>query len=80
MARRCAAWLLLAFLVGFHTSVPAAAETTLLNVSYDPTRRFYSAVNKSLRGPVARSAQRDRNHLPVAWRLGGAGACGKLRS
>ena len=47
MARRCAAWLLLAFLVGFHTSVPAAAETTLLNVSYDPTRRFYSAVNRA---------------------------------
>src|SRR6476619_8193310 len=47
MARRCAAWLRLAFLVGFHTSVPAAAETTLLNVSYDPTRRFDSAVNRA---------------------------------
>src|SRR3954470_7621631 len=47
MVRRCAAWLLLTFLVGFHASVPVAAETTLLNVSYDPTRRFYSAVNKA---------------------------------
>jgi sulfate/thiosulfate-binding protein len=27
--------------------VPAAAETSLLNVSYDPTRRFYAAVNKT---------------------------------
>jgi sulfate/thiosulfate-binding protein len=27
--------------------VPAAAETSLLNVSYDPTRRFYAAVNKA---------------------------------
>ena len=27
-------------------SGPVAAETTLLNASYDPTRRFYAAVNK----------------------------------
>jgi ABC-type sulfate transport system substrate-binding protein len=26
---------------------PSAAETSLLNVSYDPTRRFYAAVNKA---------------------------------
>ena len=25
----------------------AAAQTTLLNASYDPTRRFYAAVNKA---------------------------------
>src|SRR5918997_5837034 len=35
------------FLVGFHSPVSTVAETTLLNVSYDPTRRFYSAVNKA---------------------------------
>ena len=27
--------------------LPAAAETTLLNVSYEPTRRFYADVNKA---------------------------------
>ena len=38
------------------------------------------AVNKAFADPLAGSAQRDRNHLPVAWRLGGAGACSKLWS
>ena len=36
-----------AFLLMHCTASPVWAEQTLLNVSYDPTRRFYSAVNKA---------------------------------
>jgi sulfate/thiosulfate transport system substrate-binding protein len=32
---------------GLLTSMPAAADTTLLNVSYDPTREFYVEYNKA---------------------------------
>jgi sulfate/thiosulfate-binding protein len=36
-----------ALLLMFCAAAPVSAEQTLLNVSYDPTRRFYSAVNKA---------------------------------
>src|SRR5947209_1687539 len=36
-----------AFLLMHCTASSVWAEQTLLNVSYDPTRRFYSAVNKA---------------------------------
>ena len=71
MALRCAAWLLLAFLVGFHASVPATAETTLLNVSYDPTRRFYSAVNKAF---ADRWRAQHSETITVYQSHGGSGA------
>src|SRR3954471_21598918 len=71
MVRRCAAWLLLAFLVGFHASVPVAAETTLLNVSYDPTRRFYSAVNKAF---ADRWRTQHNETITVYQSHGGSGA------
>ena len=35
------------FLAGLSLSAVAWADTTLLNVSYDPTREFYAEVNKT---------------------------------
>ena len=45
---RLARWLG-ALLIALHLlwPAPAVAETSLLNVSYDPTRRFYAAINKA---------------------------------
>jgi sulfate transport system substrate-binding protein len=50
---------------------PTLAETTLLNVSYDPTRRFYAAVNKAF---IARWREQTGEKLKVYQSHGGSGA------
>ena len=57
-----------------------AADATLLNVSYDPTRELYIAINKKLAansGP--RPARRSRSSGRT-WRLRTAGALGDRRA
>ena len=49
----------------------AAAQTTLLNASYDPTRRFYAAVNKAF--TARRRAERGET-VRVYQSHGGSGA------
>ena len=58
----------------------AGADTSLLNASYEPTRRFYSAVNKAFAAHWQAQRKRERHHLPIARRLGRAGARGQLRA
>src|SRR5262245_43757073 len=48
-----------------------AAETTLLNVSYEPTRRFYSAVNKAF---AARWQQQNGQDILIYQSHAGSGA------
>jgi sulfate/thiosulfate-binding protein len=71
VTRLYAVLLFLAFLFGFHAHVPAAAETTLLNVSYDPTRRFYSEVNKAF---AAHWRAQHGETITVYQSHGGSGA------
>ena len=53
-------------------SLPVArAETTLLNASYDPTRRFYSAVNKAF---AARWQSERHERITVYQSHAGSGA------
>src|SRR5215203_1526841 len=52
-------------------SAPAAAQTTLLNASYDPTRRFYASVNKVF--SARWRAERSEN-IRVYQSHGGSGA------
>ena len=63
----------LALLIGVQALAPrpAAAETTLLNVSYDPTRRFYGAVNKAF---TARWRAERGEDVRVYQSHGGSGA------
>src|SRR6266702_1840707 len=49
----------------------ARAETTLLNASYDPTRRFYSAVNRAF---AARWQSERHERITVYQSHAGAGA------
>src|SRR6266700_2529065 len=49
----------------------ARAETTLLNASYDPTRRFYSAVNKAF---AARWQSERHERITVYQSHSGSGA------
>ncbi len=42
-------------------AVPAFADVTLLNVSYDPTRELYKAVNAAFAAGWKSQDRRDRN-------------------
>ena len=57
----------------------AAANRTLLNVSYDPTRELYREINPCLRRSMAGEDRRTPHHQSVAWRLRrtGAGRAGR---
>ncbi len=59
-------------IVGLSMTAPAfAADQTILNVSYDPTRELYSAYQRGLRRASGRQTTGDTRHDPaVAWRLG----------
>ena len=65
--------LALAFVVGLQlfAPAPASAETTLLNASYDPTRRFYAAVNKAF---TARWRTEHGETVRIYQSHGGSGA------
>src|SRR5215204_2573358 len=52
-------------------ALPAWAETTILNVSYDPTRRFYSALNKEF---VRHWREQRGETVTVHQSHGGSGA------
>ena len=55
-------------------AVPAfAADTTILNVSYDPTRELYKAVNAAFAKDWKAKTGDDRHHRAVAWRFRQAG-------
>jgi sulfate transport system substrate-binding protein len=63
-----------ALLIGLQSLAPrqaVAAETTILNVSYDPTRRFYAAVNKAF---TARWRAERGETVKVYQSHGGSGA------
>jgi sulfate transport system substrate-binding protein len=53
------------------TATPTVAQTTLLNVSYDPTRRFYATVNKAF---VPRWRAQRGETVRVFQSHGGSGA------
>jgi sulfate transport system substrate-binding protein len=59
--------------MALHVLLPAlaAAETSLLNVSYDPTRRFYAAVNKVF---TARWRAEKGETIKIYQSHGGSGA------
>ena len=62
------------------TSAAVHAEpTTLLNVSYDPTRELYDDYNKAFAQYWKTKTGKDDQHPPVARRLGQAGAHGHRR-
>ena len=53
------------------SGLAAAADVSLLNVSYDPTRELYTAVNQALRGFLGEEPWRRESHRePVPRRLG----------
>ena len=58
---------------------PAGADTTLLNVSYDPTRELYRALDAAFVGRLEGQDGRDGDRAGLAWRLGRAGARGDRR-
>src|SRR5260370_40052547 len=69
---RCAAAALAAvFVVGAVRPLPAAAEQTLLNVSYDPTRELYAAIGKAF---AERWKAQSGETLVVRTSNGGSGA------
>ncbi len=69
---RCAAAALAAvFAVGAVRPLPAAAEQTLLNVSYDPTRELYAAIGKAF---AERWKAQSGETLVVRTSNGGSGA------
>ena len=51
-----------------------AADHTLLNVSYDPTRELYDDFNKAFVAAYQKETGKTRRDQAVAWRLGQAGA------
>ena len=58
----------------------AWADTTLLNVSYDPTRELYQEVNPVFaKGWKDKTGQTVRNQ-PIAWRVGRPGPFGHRRA
>ena len=71
--RSCADWRALALFVVWQLLGPfqAAAQSTLLNASYDPTRRFYAAVNKAF---TARWRAERGESVRVYQSHGGSGA------
>ena len=58
------------------TSPLLGAETTLLNASYEPTRRFYSAVNKAF---AARWQQQNGHGIFIYQSHAGSGAQARRR-
>ena len=64
---------LLAGAVQFGALGFAFADTTILNVSYDPTRELYKEFNAAFAAHVEGRDRRDRDDPAVAWRLGQAG-------
>jgi sulfate/thiosulfate transport system substrate-binding protein len=68
-----ASTIFLAIFIGFCASLGTSrAETTLLNVSYDPTRRLYSELNKAF---AARwRAQTNGDKITIYQSHGGSGA------
>ena len=56
-----------------------AADTALLNVSYDPTRELYSDYNEAFTAYWKKKTGKDVSRPPVARRLGQAGAHGDRR-
>ena len=66
--------LAVALALGLALPVTAAhADTTLLNVSYDPTRELYQEFNARLRQALEGEVRRGRHHQAVARRLRQAG-------
>ena len=57
-----------------------AADVTLLNVSYDPTRELYADVNKAFAAQIEGEDRQDGRDQAVARRLGQAGALGHRRA
>lgn len=57
-------------LAGLIWTLPAAADTTLLNVSYDPTRELYQDVNAAF---AARWEQETGEELAIKMSHGGSG-------
>jgi len=55
-------WMVACLLVG--GSAAASAQHTILNASYEPTRRFYLAINQACY-PLAGGAPRAPLHLPI---------------
>ena len=55
------------------TASAVFADTTILNVSYDPTRELYKAYQRGLRRRLEGQDRRDRHHRAVARRLRRAG-------
>ena len=62
---------MLSVVAGLVVAVPARAETTLLNVSYDPTRELYVDINRAF---VAQWKQRTGETLVLRSSHGGSGA------
>ena len=72
--------LAVALALGLALPVTAAhADTTLLNVSYDPTRELYQEFNAAFAEHWKAQDRRDGHHQAVARRLGQAGARGDRR-
>ena len=55
------------------------ADTTLLNVSYDPTRELYKDVNEAFAKDWKAKTGENMYHRAVPWRLGQAGPRGDRR-
>ena len=70
---------LLAGAVQFGVLGFAFADTTLLNVSYDPTRELYKEFNAAFAAQLEGRDRRDGHHPAVAWRLRQAGPRGDRR-
>jgi sulfate transport system substrate-binding protein len=62
-----------ALVLALHTLLPleASADSTILNVSYDPTRRFYAAINKAF---AARWLAERGEKVHIYQSHGGSGA------
>ena len=71
--------LALAFLVSLTLGAThvRAESLELLNVSYDPTRELYRAINTAFTAEVQSRHRHRSHHPPVARRLGHAGPCGR---
>jgi len=69
--RLAAAALALAAILATHATAPARAQATLLNVSYDPTRELYRAINKAF---AADWQARTGQPIAVNQSHGGSGA------
>ena len=56
-----------------------AADVSLLNVSYDPTRELYGDFNKAFAAAYQKDYRQEHRDQAVAWRLRFAGALGDRR-